>query len=114
MILLNLFPQQHTKPFIRAGFPNTRPNGGTSFVTTLPAPTMAYSPIVIPQIIVEFAPMLEPFLTTVGTTRSSPQMNALGYRSFVKTTEGPTKTSSSISTPLYIVEKFWIFTLFPI
>src|SRR4030067_3253012 len=32
----------------RAGFPATIVSGGTSFVTTLPAPVMARSPTVIP------------------------------------------------------------------
>ena len=32
---------------IRAGFPATTEFAGTSFVTTLPAPTIAFSPIVI-------------------------------------------------------------------
>ena len=34
--------------FTTAGFPATKVSGGTSFVTTLPAATMALSPIVTP------------------------------------------------------------------
>ena len=39
--------------------------GGTSLVTTAPEPIIAYSPIVTPQTIVAFAPILADFLTEV-------------------------------------------------
>ena len=42
---------------IFAGIPATMARGGTSFVTIAPAPTMAYSPIVTPFIIVAFMPI---------------------------------------------------------
>ena len=52
-------------PFCLAGFPYHTVFAGMSFVTTLPAPMNAYSPIVWPATIVEFAPMDAPFLMIV-------------------------------------------------
>ena len=49
----------------RAGLPATTAPAGTSFVTTLPAPTVAPSPIVTPQKIVAFEPMEAPRFTSV-------------------------------------------------
>jgi hypothetical protein len=46
---------------IRAGLPATTELAGTSLVTTLPAPTMAFSPMVRPQRIVTLEPMERPF-----------------------------------------------------
>ena len=40
-------------------------NAGIFFVTTAPAPTNAYSPIVFPQIMVAFAPIDAPFFIKV-------------------------------------------------
>ena len=60
----NLFPLSSTFPTIFLGF-ITKVNGGTSFVTTVPDPIRAYSPIVTPHIIVAFAPILADFLTSV-------------------------------------------------
>ena len=78
-----------------------------------PAPTAAHSPIVRPHTIVAFAPIDAPLRTSVETnSRSSPV--ARGCRSFVKTTEGPTKTSSSSVTPEYTETKFWILQPDPI
>ena len=48
-----------------AGFPITTEFGGTFFVTTAPAPTVAYSPIVNPGKIVALAPILAPFFTVI-------------------------------------------------
>ncbi len=42
---------------MRAGFPVTMALGGTSRVTTAPAPTIALLPIVMPARIVAFAPI---------------------------------------------------------
>lgn len=53
-------------PMTRAGFPATTENGGTSRVTTLPAPTIASSPMVTPQRIVALLPIDAPRLTSVG------------------------------------------------
>src|SRR5262245_12303600 len=50
----------------RAGLPATIAPAGTSLVTTLPAPTMARSPIVMPQSSVAPEPMDAPRLTSVG------------------------------------------------
>ena len=58
----NLSPYSLTQPICLAGTPTTNAYGATSLLTTAPAPMKAYSPIVIPQIIVEFAPMVTPFL----------------------------------------------------
>ncbi len=54
-----------------AGFPATMEFGGTSFVTTLPAPTMAFSPIVILESIVAPELIDEPFFKRVGSTTQS-------------------------------------------
>jgi hypothetical protein len=51
--------------------------GGTSFVTTLPAPTMAFSPIVTLLKIVELDPTEAPFLTKVGSTFQSSSVCSL-------------------------------------
>src|ERR1700722_2793792 len=54
-----------------AGFPATMAFAGTSLVTTLPAPTIAFSPIVTFASIVEPDPIEAPFLTTVFSTFQS-------------------------------------------
>src|SRR5271165_7579722 len=56
---------------ILAGFPATIAFLGTSFVTVLPAPTIAFSPIVNPERIVAPEPIEAPFLTTVRSTFQS-------------------------------------------
>src|SRR6267143_108735 len=53
---------------ILAGFPATTLFGGTSFVTTLPALTIAFSPIQVFERIVAPEPIDAPFLTTVRST----------------------------------------------
>ena len=55
----------------RAGLPATIVFAGTSRVTTLPAPTIAFSPIVTFDRIVEPDPMDAPFLTSVVSTFQS-------------------------------------------
>ena len=45
--------------------------GGTSLVTTLPAPTMAFSPIVTLARMVDPDPIDAPFFTKVGSTFQS-------------------------------------------
>ena len=52
-------------PIILPGFPTTNEKSGTSLVITAPAPIKAYFPIVIPQTIVAFAPIVADFLTKV-------------------------------------------------
>src|ERR1700691_6184531 len=76
-----------------AGLPATTELGGISFVTTLPAPINAFSPIVIPQSKVEPEPMEAPRLTKVGIQVQSASvcnwpllLAARGKRSFVKLT----------------------------
>src|SRR6266852_3010989 len=54
-----------------AGFPATIAFGGTSFVTTLPAPTIAFSPIVTLHKIVEPEPIDAPSHTRVFSTFQS-------------------------------------------
>ncbi len=56
---------------IFAGTPATTVFGGTSFVTTEPAPISAFSPIVIPQSMVALEPMDAPFFTMVSITFQS-------------------------------------------
>src|ERR1700730_1741777 len=54
-----------------AGFPATIVFAGTSFVTTLPAPTSAFSPITILDRTVLPEPMEAPFFTIVASTFQS-------------------------------------------
>src|SRR5260370_4948221 len=54
-----------------AGFPATIVLGGTSCVTTLPAPTIAFSPITMFERIVDPEPIEAPRLTTVVSTCQS-------------------------------------------
>ena len=54
-----------------AGFPATMAPAGTFVVTTLPAPTMAFSPIVTFERIVAPDPIDAPFLISVGSTFQS-------------------------------------------
>mgnify|MGYP006988964805 CR=1 FL=1 len=49
-----------------AGFPATITLGGTSLVTTLPAPTIELSPIVIPGNIIEPEPIHTLFPMCIG------------------------------------------------
>src|SRR5690606_26455582 len=58
-------------PMTRAGTPATIANGGTSFVTTAPAPTSAPSPILTPARIVALEPMEARRPTWVSTTFQS-------------------------------------------
>ena len=69
-----------------------------SLVTTLPAPTNAYSPIVCPATIVELAPIDAPFLIKVFKNKSGYILER-GTLSLVKVTLGPMKTLSSKVTP---------------
>jgi len=55
----------------RAGLPATMVLAGTSFVTTAPAPTNAFSPMVIPARIVALLPIEAPFFTWVPITFQS-------------------------------------------
>src|SRR3989344_2677025 len=109
---------------ILAGFPATMALSGTSFVTTEPAPTIEFFPIVMPPNMVALAPIEAPFLTIVFSGFQSlpisfnfPFTVALGILSFTKQACGPTKTSSSRITPCgrnanaCILQFFPIFTL---
>src|SRR5690242_4946647 len=60
-----------TSPMMRAGTPATIAKSGTSFVTTAPAPTRAFSPMVMPAMIVALLPMLARRLTFVFITCQS-------------------------------------------
>ena len=94
-----LAPQRQIQPTRRAGEPATMACGGTSRVTTAPAAMNADSPIVTPQTIVAFAPMVAPWRTTVGSMLARRSTVARGLRTFVNTAEGPTNTSASRATP---------------
>jgi hypothetical protein len=83
----------------RAGLPHHTVRGGTSRVTTLPAPTIASSPMVLPAMMVALAPIEAPRLTSVGTNPPVGRRPERGNGSLVKATPGPTKTSSSSRTP---------------
>jgi hypothetical protein len=54
-----------------AGFPAAIEDGGTSLVTTAPAPIIAFSPIITPASIVALEPIEAPFFTKVGITTQS-------------------------------------------
>src|SRR5215467_10739462 len=76
-----------------AGLPATIVFGGTSCVTTLPAPTIAFSPMTTLERIVDPEPIEAPRLTTVVSTCqsfsvcSSPsEVVARGYESLMKVT----------------------------
>src|SRR5437867_7022125 len=76
----------------RAGLPTTTAFAGTSFVTTQPAPTIAFSPIVILDKIVAPEPIEAPLLTIVISTLQSPSLSsspppfvACGYLSLMVT-----------------------------
>jgi len=68
-------------------------------VTTAPAPMNAYSPKVMPQTIVAFAPIDPPRFTRVRRYSFLRGTWLRGFMTFVKTQDGPQKTSSSSSTP---------------
>ena len=77
----------------RAGTPATIVFGGTSLVTTAPAPTIAPSPMVTPAKIVAEDPIEAPFFTRVGTTfqsvsvcKAPSELVARGYRSLINVT----------------------------
>src|SRR6476619_4937296 len=91
---------------MRAGLPATTARGGTSLMTTLPAPTIASSPIVTRDRIVALEPIDAPRFTTVGSTFQSASVCsspaavvARGYESLMNMTPWPTNTLSSMVTP---------------
>ena len=59
----------------------------------------AYSPSVVPQTIVAFAPIEAPRRTNVRRYSFLRETWLRGFMTFVKTIEGPQNTSSSSSTP---------------
>ena len=69
--------------------------------------------MLFPQTIVAFAPIVAPFFTTVFWYSFFRLMALLGLMTFVKTMEGPKKTSSSQITPVYMETLFCTFTFFP-
>lgn len=83
-----------------------------SLTTTLPAATMAFSPMVTPGKIVTFAPILAPFLMTTASHLKFLFFD-LGYLSLQKLTFGPIKTSSSMRTPSQSYTPLFIVTLSP-
>src|SRR6266853_96398 len=100
----------------RAGLPATMVRGGTSRVTTAPAPTMASSPIVTFARIVAPVPIEAPVLTSVFSTFQSCSVCrppavavARGYISLTNITPWPMKTLSSIVTPSQM--NVWLETL---
>src|SRR5208282_1153617 len=91
---------------IFAGLPATIVFAGTSRVTTLPAPTIAFSPMITFERIVAPEPIDAPRLTSVVSTfqslsvwSSPPGAVARGYESLTKVTPWPTNTLSSMVTP---------------
>ena len=84
-----------------AGLPTQSSPAGILFVTTLPAPTIAFSPIVIPGKIVEPAPIDAPLQTYVFNN-FHPAFLERGNLSLVKVVLAPTITLSSNSIPSQI------------
>lgn len=68
-------------------------------MTTEPAPIIANSPMVMPQMMVEFAQMLAPCFTIVFLNLSVQSPWALGNISLVVITFGPMNTLSSMVSP---------------
>ena len=107
-------PDCPTQPIRLAGFPTTRAWGGTVRVTTLPAPTIANSPISIPHRIVALAPIVAPCRISVGANSDCRLILARGFRTFVNTQDGPRNTSDSKVTPEKMETLFWILQPGPI
>jgi hypothetical protein len=101
-------PQTHAQPTTRAGFPATTACAGTSRVTTAPAPTIAYGPIVTGATSTHPAPSVAPRPTRVSSQSGARTNAARGRFTFVKTTAGPTKTSSSSVTPAQTLVWHWM------
>src|SRR6266436_1865442 len=96
-----------------AGFPATMAFGGTSLVTRLPAPTIAFSPIVTLQRMVDPEPIDAPLQILVFSTFQSASVwsppsgtVARGYTSLMNVTLCPMNTLSSMSTPSQM--KVWL------
>src|ERR1035441_6187622 len=96
----SLIPHAHIHPRRRAGFPTIKAYAGTSRVTTAPAPINAYSPIVIPQTIVLFAPIEAPRFTRVCLYSFLRRTWLRGLITLVNTIDGPQNTSSSRIQPV--------------
>ena len=96
-----------------AGFPVTTAYGGTSRVTTAPAPTIACWPIVQFGKMVAFAPIEAPRSTTVrlGSVRWALDR---GKGSFENVAFGPTNTSSPSCTPSHSCTPLFMVTRSPI
>ncbi len=82
----------------------------------------AKAPMVTPHMTMEPAPIEAPRWTWVRSSQFAALSYCLaisgiralrGYRSLVKVTDGPTKTSSSIVTPFHTIEPFLIVTRLP-
>ena len=98
----------------RAGLPTTTTRGGTSFVTTAPAPTNASSPISIPGQSTAPPPTRAP-RRIVGPLTSSWRFSVRPMKlSFVVTTQGAMKTSSSSVEYAVMYASAWIFVSAPI
>jgi hypothetical protein len=65
----NEWPQRQTNPLTLEPYPITNRCGGTDFVTTAPAATIANSPMVIPARITAPAPIATPRSIFVGTSQ---------------------------------------------
>ena len=82
-------------------------------MTTLPAPMIAFSPMITLERIVEPEPIDAPFFTRVGSTFQSASVCnfpsfavARGKESLIKVTLWPMKTLSSMVTPSQM--KVWL------
>src|SRR6185503_14339523 len=97
----------------RAGLPTTSMRGGTSFVTTAPAPTNASSPISTPGHRIAPPPTRAPRLI-VGPLISSCRLSVRPMKlSLVVTTQGAMKTWSSSVEYAVMYTSAWILVMAP-
>ena len=91
-------PWRLIQPICFAGTPTTSAKAGTSRLTTAPAPTKAYGWTVVPQTMVQLAPSVAPWRTSVRRYSFLRTTAERGLNTFVNTMVGPQNTSSSSVT----------------
>ena len=101
-------PHSHAQPMTRAGLPATMACGGTSRVTTAPAPTTAWRPTRTGATSVALAPTVAPSSTVVRSQCGARGNAARGWRTLVNCAPGPTNTSWPSSTPSQTLVWLWM------
>src|SRR5579859_5289997 len=92
----------------RAGLPATMACGGTSRVTTAPAPTSAKRPTRTGATRVALAPTVAPSSTVVRSQCGARGYPARGWRTLVNCAPGPTNTSAPSTTPAHTLVWLWM------